>query len=297
MKTEKNIFIAFLLNFAFSAFELFGGIFTGSIAILSDAVHDLGDALSIGLSWIFEKVAKRKPDDKFTYGYGRFSVLGGLITSLVLIVGAGIAVYNAVVRFIHPSPIHYDGMILFAVVGLVVNFVAALFTKDGHSLNQKAVNLHMLEDVLGWAIVLIGGIVMKLTGFVLLDGILSIIVAVYILFHACGHLREIADIFLLKTPQKVDVAAVRQAVLSIDGVEEVHHVHLWTIDGQNLLATMHVVSNTDCKKAIKEVLHALGVYHTTIEQERVGEHCHEPLCNLQDEEHAHHHGHCHGHHH
>ena len=163
MKTQRNILIAFLLNFGFSIFELFGGIFTGSVAILSDAVHDVGDAASIGASYFLEKKSKKQPDEIYTYGYARYSVVGSVITTLILLVGSVLVVWNAVERILHPVEIDYNGMILFAVVGVVINFCAAFFTREGDSLNQKAVNLHMLEDVLGWLVVLIGAVVMRFT--------------------------------------------------------------------------------------------------------------------------------------
>jgi len=139
MKSEKNIFIAFILNFAFSIFEFVGGILTGSVAILSDAVHDVGDAISIGASFFLEKKSKKQPDEKYTYGYGRYSVIGSVITTLILLVGSLIVIYNAIGRIISPAEINYNGMIIFALVGVCVNFFAALFTRHGDSLNQKAV--------------------------------------------------------------------------------------------------------------------------------------------------------------
>ena len=144
MKTERNILIAFILNFAFSIFEFVGGFFTGSVAIVSDAVHDIGDAASIGISYFLEKKSKKKPDEHYTYGYARYSVIGSVITTLILLVGSVLVVYNAILRIIDPTPINYNGMIIFAVIGAAVNFMAAFFTREGDSLNQKAVNLHML---------------------------------------------------------------------------------------------------------------------------------------------------------
>ena len=184
MKTEKNILIAFLLNLGFSVFEFFGGIFTGSVAILSDALHDLGDAISIGISWYFERLSKKQPDKKYTYGYKRYSVLGGLITTTVLIVGSLIVIFNAISRVFNPVSINYNGMIIFALIGASVNLCAAFFTKDGDSLNQKAVNLHMLEDVLGWLVVLAGAVIMRFTDIKIIDPILSLVVAVFILINS-----------------------------------------------------------------------------------------------------------------
>ena len=163
MKTDKNILIAFLLNLSFSIFEFFGGIFTGSVAISSDALHDLGDALSIGLSYILEKISKKKADKKYTYGYIKYSIIGSIITTTILLVGGVLVIYNSVIRIFNPMPINYNGMLIFALIGMIVNIVASYYTKDGDSLNQKSVNLHMLEDVLGWIVVLVASIIMKYT--------------------------------------------------------------------------------------------------------------------------------------
>ena len=163
MKSDKKILVAFILNLLFSIFEFIGGTISNSVAIISDSIHDLGDSLSIGISYFLEKKSNKKPDHKFTYGYKRYSVIGSVITTLILLVGSVLVIYNAIIRIIDPKDINYNGMIIFAAIGVVINFLAAYFTKDGHSLNQKAVNLHMLEDVLGWAIVLFGAIVMRFT--------------------------------------------------------------------------------------------------------------------------------------
>ena len=189
MKTERNILVAFLLNLGFSVFEFFGGVFTGSVAILSDAVHDLGDALGIAVSWFLERKSQRQADSTYTYGYARFSVLGSVFTCGILLLGSVGVVVSAVGRLMNPVPIHYDGMMLFAVVGVAVNLTAAFVTRKGESLNQKAVNLHMLEDVLTWVVVLIGAAVMRFTDWTILDPLVSIGVAVYIFVHAIGHLR------------------------------------------------------------------------------------------------------------
>ena len=218
MKTERNIFIAFLLNLSFSVFEFIGGIITGSVAIMSDAVHDIGDAASIGISFFLEKKSKGKPDEKYTYGYARYSVVGGLITTLILLLGSVMVIYNAVNRIIEPTEIDYTGMIIFAVVGVCVNFCAAIFTREGGSLNQKAVNLHMLEDVLGWLVVLMGAIVMKFTDFALIDPILSIGVALFIFINAVKNLKEVVDLFLEKTPHDIEVAEIKEHIEEIDGV-------------------------------------------------------------------------------
>ena len=300
MRSDKKIFIAFVLNLFFSIFEIVGGLITGSIAIVSDAIHDFGDAVSIGLSCIFERKSKNKPNKKYTYGYMRYSILGAFITNAILIVGSSIVIYNAIMRIINPVEINYNGMIIFAVVGVLINLVAVFFTRDGHSLNQKAVNLHMLEDALGWIVVLIGAVVIKFTNFVIIDPIMSILVALFILFHAINSLKEIVDLFLVKTPDDIDVDEIKNHLLEIDGVIDVHHIHLWSLDGNSCYATMHVVSDLcdlhELKHAIKEELEEHHISHVTIEFETSNEDCHEKECVVKECSCGHHHHHHHHHH-
>ena len=279
MKIERNILIAFLLNLGFSIFEFFGGIFTGSVAILSDAVHDLGDALGIGVSWFLERKSRRAPDGTYTYGYARFSVLGSVFTCGILLLGSVGVVVSAIGRLMNPVPIHYDGMILFAVVGVAVNLTAAFVTREGESLNQKAVNLHMLEDVLTWVVVLVGAVVMRYTDLSILDPLVSVAVAVYIFVHAIGHLRAAVDIFLEKIPDGYTVENVKTRVEEIDGITDAHHVHIRSIDGYTHAASLHVVSErTDAVAAVTAVLNDMGIPHVTVQVERAV--CDRTACGL-----------------
>ncbi|MBE6787402.1 MAG: cation transporter [Ruminococcaceae bacterium] len=299
MKTQKNILIAFILNLTFSIFEFFGGIFTGSVAIISDSVHDLGDALSIGLSYFLERKSRKQPDNTYTYGYLRFSVLGGIITTMILLIGSVAVIYNAILRIINPVDINYNGMIIFAVIGAVINFGAAYFTREGDSINQKAVNLHMVEDMLGWIVVLIGAVVMKFTNFNLLDPLLSIAVAIFILINAIRNMNEVLDIFLEKTPHSIDFEEIKEHLLNIDGVIEVHHIHIRSIDGHSNYATMHIVANGDfheIKHNVREELAEHGICHATLELETPQEQCHEHECHIHHENHSHGHHHHHHHH-
>lgn len=295
MKAEKNILIAFFLNLLFGIFELVGGAVTGSVAIISDAIHDIGDAAGIGVAWFLEHKSKHRPDATHTYGYGRYSVLGSVFVTLILLLGSGAVIYNAVVRIFHPVQINYNGMILFAIVGVIVNFGAAWFTREGDSLNQKAVNLHMLEDVLGWAVVLVGAIIMRFTDIPVLDPLMSIGVAVFILIHAIKNLNAALDVFLERTPRDICVEEIRQHLLEVPGVMDVHHIHLWTMDGQSHYATLHVVYSGDArqiKEDLREELKEHGIVHATLELETEGEHCHEKTC-CPVHTHAHHHHHHH----
>ena len=286
MKTDKNILVAFLLNLGFSIFEVFGGILTNSVAIISDALHDFIDAFSIGLSYFLEKKSKKKPDYKYTYGYIRYSVLGALLTTTFLLVGSIIVIISAVGRLLHPVEIKYNGMIIISVIGIIVNFIAAMQTREGDSLNQKSVNLHMLEDVLGWVIVFIGSILMKFTDITYIDSIMSIIIAIYILIHAIKNLKSVLDLFLVKTPKNINIDELKKELLKVKNVSDIHHIHIWSMDGVNNYATIHAVINTldfeKVKKDLKEELEEHGIVHSTIEIETKDSKCDEKNCKVKN---------------
>ena len=297
MKTTRNILIAFILNLSFSVFELFGGIFTGSVAVISDAIHDAGDAVSIGISYFLERKSQKQPDEKYTYGYGGYSVLGGLFTTVILLIGAVFMIYNAVCKIITPAKINYNGMIVFAVIGVCVNFCAAFFTRGG-SVNQKAVNLHMLEDVLGWAVVLVGAIIMRFTDIAIIDPILSLGVSVFIIINAIKNLKDILRLLLAKTPENINISEIKAHLEALDGVLDIHHIHVWSLDSQNIFATMHIVTDSEqheIKAAVRRELFSHGIGHVTIETETSAEHCCEKCCHIEhhspNSHHHHHHKH------
>ena len=293
MKTEKNILIAFILNIVFSIFEVLGGIFTNSISILSDSIHDMGDAISIGISYFMERKSKKHADNKYTYGYIRYSVLGGVITTTILLVGSIFVIIGAVRRIINPVEVNYSGMIILAIIGVILNFIAAYVTREGDSINQKAVNLHMLEDVLGWVVVLIGAIVMNFTDIKIIDPIMSLGVAVFILIHSIKNLKKVLDLFLEKTPDDINIDELKEHLLEIKEVDDVHHIHVWSIDGYNNYATMHIVTNKDVKKIKKEIREELeehNICHSILETE--DEACDDKECHIEiHSEHHHHHHH------
>ena len=294
MSGKIRILIAFILNLFFAIFEFIGGMFTGSVAILSDAIHDVGDAASIGISYIMEKISEKPANKRYTYGYRRFSVLGGFITTIILLVGSVIMIINSINRLINPININYDGMIVLAIVGCIINFIAGKITHHGHSINQKAVSLHMLEDMLGWIIVLIGSIIMKFTSWNWIDPILSILVSIFIGYHAIKTLIQITNVFLIKTPKHINLDIIKASLILLPGISDVHHIHVWTLDGETILASMHIVVNeynSGLKNMIKQTLQKRGIDHTTIEFETINEKCKEHDCHIKHVE-------CHcGHHH
>ncbi len=295
MKPLKNILLAFILNLAFAIFELFGGIFTGSVAILSDSIHDIGDASSIGMAYFLERKSRKQPDNTHTYGYLRYSVLGGAITNFILLFGSIAVILNAVSRLINPTTINYNGMIIFACIGTIVNFVAAYFTHGGDSINQKAVNLHMLEDMLGWIVVLIGAVVMKFTDFRIIDPLMSIAVAIFILINSIKNLKVVLDLFLEKLPLNIDIDELKQHILGIDGILDIHHIHIRSIDGNSNYATMHIVTDSnhqEIKEQVRKELEEHGICHSTLEIETPDEQCNALECHIKFP-----HSHCHHHHH
>lgn len=277
----KNMFTAFILNLIFSIFEFIGGFVTGSAAIISDAVHDFGDCIGIGFSCFLEKKSEKQPDDIYTFGYRGYSVIAGLITSLTLLAGSFVAIFNALSRLVYPTKINYNGMLIFAIFGVIINSLATVITHSKTSINQKAINLHMLEDVLGWCVVLFGAIIMKFTDISVIDPIMSICVSGFMIFNAIKHLKNITDIMLNKTPSDIPVDKIKKEILDLNDVQEVHHIHMWSLDGEHHLATMHVVSNNpNIKLEIKKLLNNYNIVHSTIEIEALDDVCNDKTCSL-----------------
>jgi cobalt-zinc-cadmium efflux system protein len=271
----KNIVIAFWLNLAFALIEVAGGLYTNSVAILSDALHDFGDSLSLGLAYYFQRKSRQKKDAHFSYGYKRFSLLGAFINSIVLIVSSVFIIREAVFRLFDPEQPNASGMILLAVGGVIINGVAMLRLQKGESLNEKAISLHFLEDVLGWVAVLIGSIVMYFTTVPLLDPILSLAISGYILWNVFKNLKTTFRILLQGTPLNIDQQEIRKKVLSIQGIKDIHDLHFWTMDGQYNIMTLHVVVDKETsppemerlKKEVKHCLQHLNLEHITAEME------------------------------
>ncbi len=265
----KKIKIAFLINLTFSVIEFLGGIITGSISIITDALHDFLDALSIGISYVFERISLKKPDKKYTFGYSRYSTLGAFITMVLLICGSIIMIITACGRILNPIVVDSNGMIILAVLGVIFNTGAAIITNKGKTLNQRAVNLHMIEDCLGWAIVLIGAIAMKFTNLYIIDPILSFVVALYILLHALKGFKETFDVFLEKVPSDINVLEIEREIQLINGVNKVSHLHIWSIDGTKNCASICISiskkSTANIKKEIRKIFLKKGIEHVTIE--------------------------------
>lgn len=281
---NENIKLAFFLNLGFSIFEFIGGILTSSVAIFSDAIHDLGDSLAIGVSYFLEKLSIKKADKKLTYGYKRYSILGAFFTSTILIIGSFVVLINAVERIIHPVEVHFAGMLLFSIFGILINGYAAYKTSRSLSLNEKSVNLHMLEDVLGWIAVLIGSLLIKITGWNVIDPLLSIVISLVIGFKAFKNFLAVIKVIVESVPNNIDIDKVATKVKEIEEVADVHHIHIWSLDEDEVFLTMHVQveknvtkkNYEEVKQKVKETLKEEGIGHSTIEMEY--ELCKEESC-------------------
>ncbi len=285
--SKENIKIAFLLNLLFSIIEAIGGFLTNSISILTDAVHDFGDSISIGVSYFLEKKSSKKSDSTHTYGYLRYSLLGALITSIVLLVGSTVAIYASIKRLITPQEVNYDAMIIFAIFGVLINGYAAYRTSHADKHNEKAINLHMLEDVLGWIVVLIGSICIRIFKVNTIDPILSILIAAYILFHVYKYIKEVFDIFMEKVPDGIKIDTIKNDIENkFECINDIHHIHIWSMDGVNNYMTCHILLKDEMnkeqiislKKDLKTFIKDYNIKHITLEIEYKYEKCKEEKC-------------------
>ena len=279
---NKNLGLAFALNLCFTVIEIIGGLVTNSVAIISDALHDLGDSFSLGLSWYLNKKSGKEANHKFTFGYQRLSLLGALINSLVLIVGSVFIIKEAVERLITPEIPDAKGMLYFAIAGVLVNGYAAYKVSSGKSLNEKVISWHLLEDVLGWAAVLIASIVMMFWEIPWLDPALSLAITLFILYNVIKRLRETLLVFLQGKPQGIDLEEIQQKILKQPHVNSIHHTHLWSLDGEHHVFTTHIKLEKiqglkeikKLKTDIKEMLKSeYDFSHYTIETELEDEDC------------------------
>lgn len=271
-QSVTKMWTVFGINVFFSIFEFIFGILINSSAILADAVHDLGDAVSIGIAALLEGVSKREPTNQFSFGYTRFSLLGSVITALVLIIGSVVTLFHSVPRLFDPQVINQDGMFWIAIIAIAANGLAAWLLRDGKSANESMLNLHLLEDVFGWLAVLVVSIVLQFTDWYILDPILSIGIAIYIFFQALPSLKKSVVVFLEGVPEGLDAEEIEQAILNVEGVQAISHFHLWSLDGQShsmsltVSVNISVVKNEEkLKRKIREVVFPQKITHVTIE--------------------------------
>jgi len=277
----RNIRFVFFLNLTFTIIELIGGAFTNSVAVISDAIHDLSDTISLGISWYMEGISQRKRDVSFTFGYRRFSLVAALLSGLVLVIGSTFVFVEAIPRLFYPEQIDVSNVIWLALLGIVVNGFAAFRLRRGRTLNENMLALHQIEDVLGWSAVLIIAIAMKLGDFLWLDPLLSIAIACWMSLNAFRRLKKILLIFMQSMPDDVDILAVERLLQSFPPVLGAHDTHVWSLDGTHHVLSTHLVLEqtlaeqelVDLKARIRKALELHDIDHATLETELQGEKC------------------------
>jgi cobalt-zinc-cadmium efflux system protein len=276
---EKRVRFAALVNFSFAIIELVGGFWTNSLAILSDALHDFGDSIALLVSWLFERGAKKSPDARYTFGYQRLSLFSALLSASILIGGSIVIIFQAIPRFFNPEPVNAFGMVGLAVVGIAFNGAGFFLLKKGESLNEKVLSWHLLEDVLGWVGILVGGMIIYFWKFYLVDPIITVSLTAFILFNVTKNLKEAISILLQGVPKHINLEAVKQDIKAIKGVLEMHDIHIWSLEGETDVFTAHVVVDDETlekqpqqtKQTIKDTLKKHHIEHSTIELEGQGQ--------------------------
>jgi cobalt-zinc-cadmium efflux system protein len=287
--SERNIRIAFFLNLVFTVAEFAGGTLLSSLAITADALHDLGDSFSLGLAWFFERISGRRATALFSYGYRRFSLVAAFANGLVLLAGGAVILWSAVPRILHPVQPDAAGMLLFAVVGVAVNGAAALRLSRGHTLNEQVVAWHLIEDLLGWAAILLVSLALMVWDVPVLDPAVSILITLVVLVNVVRNLRRTVVIFLQGVPPSLSLRSVEEHLRGLPGVTGVHDLHLWSLDGEHHILTAHVVipegSSVEeamaAKCRVRDAAMELGIGHATVEIERPGEVCTLERCTAE----------------
>lgn len=280
-KSGDYIGLAFGLNLVFALFELFGGLWINSMAVISDALHDFGDSMSLGFVWYFKRIARRQQDNRFTYGYQRYALLGAIVNMIVLIIGSLIVLSQALPRLLHTVKPNSTGMLVFAIIGILVNGLVVYRMRGQRSLAEQAVTWHMMEDVLGWIAVLIVSLVLKFTNWYFLDPLLSIIIMVFILYKVIGNFRKTMAVFLQSAPENINNDEINRQLSKLEKVKSAHHTHIWSLDGEHNVLTTHIVVEADTTRAevqniknrIKTLTESYHCEHLTVEIEYEDEDC------------------------
>lgn len=270
MKSSRNMTIAFLLNFSFAIIEFIFGLLFHSSAVLADAIHDTGDALAIGLSTLFEKISTRKEDRNYTLGYKRYSLLGALLTSVILLIGSTLVIVENVPKLFAPEKVNYDGMLVLGIVAIAVNTAASRVVSHGHSHNESILSLHFLEDILGWLAVVGVSIILRFTDWYFLDPLLSLVIAGFILSKALPKFWENIQIFLDHVPSDVDLSQLYQEIAVLENVRAITQLNVWTTDGLEKYAMLHICLENpnllaETQAVLRQKLLAYGIAKVTIQ--------------------------------
>ncbi len=265
------------MNLVITAAEFIGGILSGSLALLSDAGHNLSDVIALVLAWLGAKGAAMKPTKRSTYGFKRLEVVTAFINAVSLAAIAVYIIYEAFERYNDPRPINSAIMLSVAAIGLLGNLFSVwiLHRDRNRTINNRAAFIHMLYDAVSSVAVIIGGIIIMFSGWYLLDLILSVFIAFMILWSNIDILKEASGIFMEAVPRGIDIDEVEKSISNLPGIRGVHHTHIWSISSSQIALSCHIVLNqSDCRGCTEIIgkIHNLlgdrfGIDHATIQPE------------------------------
>ena len=270
MKTKHAVWLAFFLNLSYAIVEFIAGGIFGSSAVLADSVHDLGDAIAIGVSAFLETISNREEDSHYTLGYKRFSLLGAMVTAVILMTGSVLVILGNITKLFHPQAVNDEGILWLGIIAVSVNVIASLVVRKGKTKNESILSLHFLEDTLGWVAVILMAIVLRFTDWYILDSLLSLVISIFILSKAIPRFWSTLKIFLDAVPEGVDIQQVKSDLEQLDHVASLNQLNLWTMDGLEKNAIVHVclkeIEQMElCKESIRSKLKDCGFQNITIE--------------------------------
>ena len=270
MSSKTSIWLAFFLNLSYAIVEFIAGGIFGSSAVLADSVHDLGDAIAIGISALLETISNREEDRQYTLGYKRFSLLGAMLTAVILMIGSVLVILENVTKIVHPQPVNEEGILWLGIIAVAINVLASLVVRKGKTKNESILSLHFLEDTLGWLAVILMAIILRFTDWYILDPLLSLVISIFILTKAIPRFWSTLKIFLDAVPEDVDIKQVKNDLEQLDHVVSVNQLNLWTMDGLEKNAIVHVcleeIEHMEyCKESIRNLLKDYGFQNVTIE--------------------------------
>ena len=270
MSSKYTVWLAFFLNLSYATIEFIAGGVFGSSAVLADSVHDLGDAIAIGISALLETISNREEDRQYTLGYKRFSLLGALVTAVILMIGSVLVILENITKIVHPQPVNDEGILWLGIIAVTINVLASLVVRKGKTKNESILSLHFLEDTLGWLAVILMAIVLRFTDWYILDPLLSLVISFFILSKAIPRFWSAIKIFLDAVPQGLDSEKIEQDLLSLENVKSINQLSIWSMDGLENNAIVHLCLEDwarmeECKEAIRSQLRQSGVHNITIE--------------------------------
>mgnify|MGYP000954456884 FL=1 len=270
MSSKTSIWLAFFLNLSFSVVEFIFGVIFNSSAVLADAVHDLGDALAIGVSACLETISNRQEDKRYTLGYKRFSLLGAMLTAVILMIGSVLVILENVTKIVHPQPVNENGILWLGIIAVVINVLASLVVRKGKTKNESILSLHFLEDTLGWLAVILMAIILRFTDWYFLDPLLSLLISCFILWKAIPRFWSALKIFLDAVPEGVETSDLEKDLEALPNVKSVNQLSIWSMDGLENNAIVHICIKDweqmmETKEAVRQLLEERGVQNITIE--------------------------------